>query len=449
MYKKFIIKSTIFILIFCITTPVLGRFLSNGKNITLDGFYYEEQNNLDVLFFGSSQMYCTVVPNIIWEKTGVPTYNLAQPEQPLWLTYHYIKEALEYQKPKVVFMDVLTVTIEEEYMPTANSNINLDSLKMSKNKLEAINASVPKEERPYFLFKLLQHKVNWKNISQSNFVNNFINERNPNKGFLEMYQTVPYDTPAGFNTEEIGEIPDKAEEYLYKIIELFEDKDIDLVFIKAPYVLTEEHQKKFNRVAQIAKENDIEYIDFNQMYDELEIDFSLDMLDSYHLNLIGARKVSEYIASYIDTNYDLSNKKNDPEYGQWNTDASIWDRKEKAYRLSQQNDMESYFEFLEQNNQDYIITTTYNDDNKHYLKINDGDKTIEEKQGDSAIATNINLDEVNFDISFINGNCSLKVNSEEHAKNNKGLNVAVYDKTLNSVVDKINIDFSKELKIVR
>ena len=77
---KFFKKSIVFALIFLIITPFLGRFLLSNENRILDGFYYEKENSLDVLFFGSSHMYTGVNPNVIWKNTGITSYNLGQPE---------------------------------------------------------------------------------------------------------------------------------------------------------------------------------------------------------------------------------------------------------------------------------------------------------------------------------------------------------------------------------
>lgn len=78
-------------------------------------------------------MYTGVNPNVIWKNVGITSYNLGQPEQQIWTTYSYIKEALKYQNPKAIFLDVYTVTYDTDgYMPIENNNINLDTMRMSK-----------------------------------------------------------------------------------------------------------------------------------------------------------------------------------------------------------------------------------------------------------------------------------------------------------------------------
>ena len=48
------------------------------------------------------------------------------------------------------------------------------------------------------------------------------------------------------------------------------------------------------------KENNIDFINFNSMYDELGIDFKSDFIDEgKHLNFMGAHKVSDYLSDYI------------------------------------------------------------------------------------------------------------------------------------------------------
>lgn len=76
MHKKFIKKSLIFIIIFLVITPLLGKFLLPNKNETLDGFYAEKENTIDVMFFGSSHSYMGINPNVIWDNLGITSYNL-------------------------------------------------------------------------------------------------------------------------------------------------------------------------------------------------------------------------------------------------------------------------------------------------------------------------------------------------------------------------------------
>lgn len=433
---KFFEKSIVFTLIFLIITPFLGRFLLSNENRTLDGFYYEKENSLDVLFFGSSHMYTGVNPNVIWKNTGITSYNLGQPEQQIWTTYSYIKEALKYQNPKAIFVDVYTVTYDTDgYMPIENNNINLDTMRMSKNKLEAINNSVKPSDRPYFIFDLLKHKSNWKNINKDNFTTNFTNDVHTNKGYWEWFEVYENSEPDGNLTDKIGILPEKTELYLNKIIDLCKVNDIPLVFIKTPVAISNNHQEKYNRVAEIAKENDIDFINFNSMYDELGIDFKSDFIDEgKHLNFMGAHKVSYYLSDYISDNFKITDKRGKDGYDDWEYSSNVWYAKEENYYLSQEKDINKYQDMIDKDYYIVAITHKGNDDENHVAIVNNRE-IAKEKSCDYTFSLSDKIGDIKIDLSFTGGKPSIKFNDNEHISGDGNLSIVVYDKRLLKVAD--------------
>ena len=428
---KFLKKSIVFILIFLIITPFLGRFFLSDKNWILDGFYYEKENSLDVLFFGSSHMYTGVNPNVIWKNIGVTSYNLGEPEQQIWTTYSYIKEALKYQNPKAIFMDIYTVMYDtDEYMPIENNNINLDTMRMSKNKLEAINTSVKPSERIYFIFDLLKNKSNWKNINKSNFTTNFTNSSHANKGYWEWFDVYENSKPKVDLTDKIGVLPEKAELYLNKIIDLCKNRDIPLVFIKTPVAMSNKQQERYNRVAEIAKENNIDFINFNSMYDELGIDFKSDFIDEgKHLNFMGAHKVSDYLSNYISKNFKITDKRGKDGYSDWENSSNLWYAKEEDYYLSQEKNINKFIDKIDKDY--YIVAMTYKGkDDKNYINIVNNRKIIKENLGNYTFSLNDKIEDTKIDISFSGGKPSIKFNDNETINRDGNLSIVVYDKRL-------------------
>ena len=104
-------KITVRIAAFCCCMILLLGGLTvllKDRRVTFDydttrkvkGFYAEEENSLDFVFVGSSQMFTTVVPAVLWQEYGITSYDFGANEQPMYLSYYYIKEALKYQDPK-------------------------------------------------------------------------------------------------------------------------------------------------------------------------------------------------------------------------------------------------------------------------------------------------------------------------------------------------------------
>ena len=67
--------------------------------------YRLPRNTVDVLTIGSSVAYTGVNTNVLWQEYGLACYNLCAAEQPFWFTYYQLREALRYQRPKVILMD--------------------------------------------------------------------------------------------------------------------------------------------------------------------------------------------------------------------------------------------------------------------------------------------------------------------------------------------------------
>ena len=38
---------------------------------TWESYRKEDKNTIDVLYFGSSLVYCNVVPSVVWEQSGI------------------------------------------------------------------------------------------------------------------------------------------------------------------------------------------------------------------------------------------------------------------------------------------------------------------------------------------------------------------------------------------
>ena len=67
--------------------------------------YRQPANSIDVLTVGTSLAYAGINTNVLWEEYGIASYNLCSAEQPFWVSYYTIKEALKTQRPKLILLD--------------------------------------------------------------------------------------------------------------------------------------------------------------------------------------------------------------------------------------------------------------------------------------------------------------------------------------------------------
>jgi hypothetical protein len=475
MIKKVFIKASLFILVF----SLLFMLFSNLLNKPLyNGIYNNRNSQMDVLFFGTSQVYCDINPNIIWQEQGIPSYNLSLGQQPLWFTYYYIKEALKYQKPKVVAVDMYAINYKEEYLNEAVNSASLDNIRFSIDKMNAIKEGVPKDERINYYLSILRYHNNWKSLKKENFQTWFSQLVDPYKGFKPLFGKFSQDTPLIPYTKESIDIPSKTLDYLNKIIQLSKQNNFELLLLKTPTVVDENNLKLFNRVGEIAKDNNITFLNYNLLHEETKLDFKNDFLDLWgHLNYFGAQKVSSHLGRFLKDKYELQDKRNTADYTYWNSDVEIDKAEVDAYYLKQQNSINDYINRI--NNPNYInILSVKNEassviekplldllhklgfsqtlDGKilwNYIGIYDGSKIIYEDISDKPLKKTVTTSGVNVDV-VSTGNvpmniASIKVNRVENSKNVRGLNIVVYDKRLERVVDSICFDTSAAFKAIR
>ena len=94
----------IFILLSAIIVPHWTR--NDGTTVVIKSFYNEPKDTIDAVFIGNSSVYKGISPMEIWKKYGITSYDFASPDQKIWLSYYFIKECFNYQKPKVIVLSV-------------------------------------------------------------------------------------------------------------------------------------------------------------------------------------------------------------------------------------------------------------------------------------------------------------------------------------------------------
>ena len=117
----------------------------------LEGLYWQPDQAIDVVMMGTSHIHCGVNTALLWEKYGIAAYDYSGAEQPLWMTYYYLKELYKYQDPKVVILDMYApARFKEDYQYDWISE-NIYGMRFSFDKLAMLTVSVePSKIFQYF-----------------------------------------------------------------------------------------------------------------------------------------------------------------------------------------------------------------------------------------------------------------------------------------------------------
>lgn len=276
-----------------------GRWNMTAK---VYGFFGQEPNSLDAVFFGSSHMYCSVDPVLLEEETGLKSYVFATQQQPLWITYHYMIEALKTQSPSIMAVEVHMANQKENFMDEGTNHTAIDPFPFSMNKVEMIKAAVPEGEQRFYLFDIMKYHGRWEELEKTDVVRTYEKQADPDKGYVRLTSAaidVVYEDVSQITETRVG--TGKSLTYIGKMIDLAEEKGIRLVLFKAPSNATAEEKMFYNGVAALARERDVEFIDYNtpEWYQKLGLDMTQDFYDQHHLNESGMKKFTGSFGAYL------------------------------------------------------------------------------------------------------------------------------------------------------
>ena len=289
---------SIFLALFSLCDRILCRKETEGWwNVTakIDGFYNSPKNEYDVIFFGSSNTYCSFNPLVVWKETGVKSYVFATQQQPLWATYYYMKDAFKRQSPDIAVLDILMASKNDEYYDDGVNYTFCDNMPFSFDKAALAYVSAPKGRRLGLVIRFLKYHSRWNELEKEDFEYRKSNMADYSKGFYML--TSKCNDAEHIDLENVCDslpLSDKNREYLDKIIALCKSENVRLILVKTPSNSTEEEKKYYNSVEKIATENGVEFVDYNMYYDDIGFDMALDFFDKRHLNIYGAEKFTEY-----------------------------------------------------------------------------------------------------------------------------------------------------------
>ena len=468
--KKWNIAVRIAVFLGCAGLLLYGlTVLLKDKRVTFDydttrkveGFYAEEKNSLDFVFVGSSQMFTSVVPAVLWEEYGITSYDFGANEQPMYLSYYYIKEAIKYQDPKAIVLEV-SYCNAPEYTHEGVHHINLDDLRMGKTKLEAIFDIIPAEERWPYIFELAKYHDTWTTLNQHSLEYITANKHNPYKGYTPSLDGF---ADGGTFNEEIAKVTEKSElaelsvTYMEKIIALCKEENVDLVFLKTPNDHIQ-NQPDYNAVGDIAERHNIPYLDLNK-----------EMKGQLHNHVFHAETITKRIGQWLTELYEVEDKRENPKFAEWHEDADYYYRYAHQLRL---NDIEFFEEYVaELVGKDYVVCFAVNQDagaylseeavflmqklgcqwdvsaagGNSYLAVVENGVIHAETGSEEIVAYENRIHEHRFSVisqgAQAGCNASIQVDGIEYAPNEKGFNVVVYDPKLDMILSSKSFEITE------
>ncbi len=295
----------------------------------MDVLYDMPKDCANVAVLGSSTIQHGFLHMDFYNKTRLNVLPLATSSERIEMTYYKLLEMYKTQKPELIIVDLY---LSSEIWPIEDEkylHIPLDALRLNFNKINAIRAVVPENKRQYYYFKLLYYNSNWKKLLKDN-VNEAKQRTNDNiiikNSYNSSYKGSKY--IENFNVNLIYEVKvqksnKRINPYLIKIIDIAKQNNSKIIFTVYPKVVEKFEIQIYESLKEYAKnDEDIYFINMCEKINEIGLDKYSDFLDEEHVNVSGAKKVTEYLTEYIHSlNIDFHEKGN----------KDIWDEAYKQY----------------------------------------------------------------------------------------------------------------------
>ncbi len=283
--------------------------------------FFNQEENFDVLFFGSSHMWNGVFPMQLWNNYGIVSYNMGNSHETQAITYYNIQLALQETKPKLIVLDMNFLSEKTKIRKDRETHLHnlFDPYPISYTKYIAIkdlfnNKNILENETEY-LFNFSLYHSRWNELTREDFIISNEYEKGaesrievaiPNE--VSNFEEVPI-----YNEEETINM-----KYLRKIMEYCKENKVELLISYLPYPATDKAIGISKYVQTICDEYDVNYINFLSMD---VVDYNTDCYDKdSHLNPSGARKVTDYLGQYIMENYNIPDQRQNEAYSFWYQD---------------------------------------------------------------------------------------------------------------------------------
>lgn len=336
MSKKVIMKillSTFVVLgsLYFLQKLLIPKYASDIVEGAMIAEYYQEEKKHDVIFIGDCEVYENFSPQVLWDDFGINSYIRGSAEQLIWQSYYILEDTLQYETPKVVIFNVQSMQFDKPQREAYN-RMTLDGMKWSWAKIKSIEASMTdKESCLDYIFPILRYHSRWCELSADDIKYMFRTPTVSHNGYYMRVDVKPAENIPEAKPRGDYKFGKNAYQYLDCIVKLCEMNNIRLILVKAPSLYPFWYDEWEEQIEGYAEENNLLYINFLELTEEIGIDYSVDTYDGgLHMNLSGAEKLTRYLGELLTKQTGVGGRQSEEEL------SKAWEEKRRLYDMDAQ-----------------------------------------------------------------------------------------------------------------
>lgn len=299
----------------------------------IENFYEQEEDSLDVVFIGASELINGYFPGKAYEKYGFTSYLYAMDANPGSLYVSQLKEIMKHQSPQVILVEIYGFLNDEDapIYDEARLRVFVENIPFSVNKAQTI-LEQPFENKISFFVPFIKYHGDLE-TAQERISEGFEKPEDVMALFTKTAtwtgsgdQGVPFD-PA------IYELSEDSRKCLIAFLEYCRNEKMDnIVFLNYPWYIQDENNHNLltlvAQVKEIVSDYGYPFVDLQEKMDQIGLDVAADYYDEQHTNVYGQVKITDYLGSILVDEYHVVPREQSPEneklWGEYVTQTQEW-----------------------------------------------------------------------------------------------------------------------------
>ena len=351
LYISRSVKLVSLFLVLILTLGILQNYVLcriDQNSIRLEGYYQEEQDTLDVVLLGASEVYTSFASGLAYDKFGFTSYPFASESMTADGMMLALKEIQRTQKPQLIVIELNSYLYRTDVNEQHDAHIRklIDNIPLNGNKIEYITNNVSPDLWAEYYFPIIKYHSTWssimkkprlavtkiwqelRGISYLKGLRTTTTVFNPN---VKIYN----DKLADIN--ETKELSPVLEKKLIDLLDYCKEQKMDnVVFMRAPHIVVAQSSidrvERANRAGEIVKSYGYPFINLERDFAKTGVDVKTDFYNYDHMNIYGTVKITNYLGSILYNDYHIRGKElSKKQKENWDTAAEYF---HKLYKYS-------------------------------------------------------------------------------------------------------------------
>lgn len=342
-----------FLVLLCTVSYILRPYSGSASRKNLCGFYAEKADSLDVVFVGASSCFAFWEAPEAWNRYGFTSYDFATGTMPPQMIRYCLREIQKTQSPKLYVIDLRPFTAAEVGYYLEREVMNMDhdvplrnvsdNFKYSLNRFEMIQECVPEsyDKVPYYI-DIIKYHTEWQRLLDAQSLAFAANSSHDSlKGFRLVDSWKAMEEKDYSKVKKRKALSERLDYILNELLDYCGEKELPVLFLVNAYCQTKAEKAVYNYISDAVAARGYDFLNTNDYYEEIGLDFSTDYYDKNHVNIFGADKYTRFVGDYLMEHYSFEDRRGQAEYTQWDQDYEVWSEESGKIRESIRSKMDA------------------------------------------------------------------------------------------------------------